>query len=97
MHIHLEPIADSTFIGRGYDVPDGYNQRLPFRLVFVGLVVDPEEVYLCGALRREGIGLRPSDLQDIARELIAHGYKRASVERHGRKKVWHLDRRLTEI
>lgn len=92
MHIHLEPLSDSIFVGRGYDTPGGYESRLPFRLVFIGVVVDPEEVYLCAALRREGIGLRPSDLQDIARELLAMGFKRASVERHGRKKVWQLDR-----
>jgi hypothetical protein len=95
MYVHLEPITESVFIGRGYDTPGGYEARLPFRLVFVGVVVDPEEVYLCGALRREGIGLRPCDLQDIARALMAYGYKRAAVERHGRKKVWQLDRCLT--
>ena len=93
MHVHLERVLPNAFVGRGYDDLEGFEKRLQFRLVFLGIDTEPGAVHLIGALKSYG-SVSPLDLQCIARALIAAGYTTAYVERHGRPRTWNLARRL---
>jgi predicted alpha/beta hydrolase len=81
MHINLEPVM---YVGRGYQLADGYEQRRPYDLVFSVFKVR-EGVARVFAAHGE---IDRATFKRISKALAEKGFHTALVERHGIEQEW---------
>jgi hypothetical protein len=91
MFIHFERVRADVQIGRGYDTPDGYQKRAPFRMVLVLLEQGDGVGKIAGMLHRDNVQLSRDDWRDIGQALLREGIHSIELERHGKPaKVWRI-------
>lgn len=81
MHINLETVM---YVGRGYHLADGYEQRRPYDLVFSVFKV-AEGVARVYAAHGE---IDRATFKQICKSLAEKGFHTALVERHGVEQKW---------
>lgn len=85
MHIHGEAVM---YVYRGYDQPDGYEQRMPYRFV--------ASIFAIGNGRARAFAthgdIDRATIQAMAADLLDKGIHTLLVERHGVEQEWSLGR-----